>query len=204
MNHATNEQRAAILSAGIRFGATDHHCIESMPVVDHVLIAFKQFGTEQTNQHPEAEMVALVWSGRKQKQIPAMVTNGFGEFEVFRLLDLTAVTVNAQVMRLVEDHQIPGRCGKEFFHPRRAFEGIDRDDQTVVFCKGVGLSVGDIPLASEYLKVEIKNIVQFPAPVFHESCGHNHDGPCQFAPRGQFPKNKCSLNGLAETHLVGD
>ncbi len=38
----------------------------------------------------------------------------------------------------------------------------------------VGLSVGDVALGAENLEIEIEDLVQFPVPVVHQACGHDH------------------------------
>ena len=204
MDRAADKQRAAVLGAGIRLGAANDDRIETVPVLDHVLVALEQLRVEQPDEHPEAEMVALVRCGRQENEVAAMVANGLGEFEIFGFLDPAAVPVHAQMVRLVEDHQVPGRRGEEFFDPGRALDRVDRDDQAIVLGKGVGLAVGDIPLAAEHLEIEMKHLVQFPAPVFHQAGGNDHDGPGQFASGRQLTQNERSLDGLAQPDLVGD
>ena len=86
------------------------------------------------------------------------------------------------MMSLVEDRHIPGRSRLQFFDPFWSFQGINRNDETVMGGKGIRLAVGHIAFATEDLKVEIKNVVQFPAPVFDETGRDNHDGPLHLAP----------------------
>ena len=73
-----------------------------------------------------------------------------------------------------------------------------------MFGKGVGFSVGNIPLAAEHLKIEIENLIQLSTPVFHQPGGNDHDGPGQLAPGSEFAKDESGLDGLTQSDLVGD
>ena len=133
-----------------------------------------------------------------------MVFQGFGQLVVFGLPDLAASAVCREVMRFVENHQIPTRRIQQALDARRALQGVDAGDQSVVLGESVGLAVSDVALGAEHLEVEVEHFVQLAMPVVHQTRWHHHQRAGQFAPAGQLPKNECRLYGLTQSDLVGD
>ena len=109
MDPAPGEERRAIGPAGVGLGAAEDHRVQPVPVLDHVLGALEQRRVQELDQHPEPEVIALVRRGRQQQQVAGVVLQGLGQLVVLGLLDLAAAAVGRQVMRLVEDDQIPRR-----------------------------------------------------------------------------------------------
>ena len=91
------------------------------------------------------------------------------------------------MMRFIENNQIPRRGFQNFLDAAFSFQGINRGDQAVMFGKSVAMPVGDITLNSEYLKIQMKHIVEFMPPVVHQSGRHNHHSTFHFTAGGQFP-----------------
>ena len=127
-----------------------------------------------------------------------------GELVVLRLRDLLAVAVGRQVVRLVEDHEIPRRRFEQPLDARRALERVDAGDEPVVLGEGVRLAVGDVALAAEHLEVEVEDLVQLAVPVVDEARGHDHQRAVQLAAACQFAQDQRRLDRLAEPDLVGD
>ena len=204
MDPASREQCRAIGPAGVGLGATEDHGVQPMPVLHHVVGAAEQRGIEQLNQHPEAEVIALMRRGRQQQQVTAVPFQDLGQFVVLGLLDLAAAAVGGQVVRFVEDHEIPGRGLLQAFDPGSHFQRVDAGDEPVMLGERVGLAVGDVALAAENLEIEVEDLVQFSVPVVDQPGRHDHQGAIQFAPAGQFPQNQCRLDRLAQADFISD
>ena len=73
-------------------------------MLDHLSGGIKQRRVEHLHQHPETEMITLMRRSRKQKQIPSVLFEHLGQFEVLRLDEFAVLPVGGQMMRLVEHH----------------------------------------------------------------------------------------------------
>jgi hypothetical protein len=98
-------------------------------VVEERLRRLEETLVEELDERPELVGIALVWGGRQEEQVADMMTKVLSQAVILGGLDLPAVSDPAQVVRLVEDRDVPaGRC-QQALQPGPAFQGIDgRDD----------------------------------------------------------------------------
>ena len=107
-------------------------------------------------------------------------------------------------MSLIEHNQIPaGRC-EQFVESRWPLQRVNARYQTIMFREGIRLSVGDIALASEHLKVQMKCLVKLALPVVYQTCWYDHQRPGKLAARGQLTKDESGFDGLTQPNAIGD
>ncbi len=78
-------------------------------MLEHLLRAAEQRRVEQLDDHPELEVIALMRRRGKQEEVARMALQRLGELVVLGLANLAADSVGGQVMRFVEDDEIPAR-----------------------------------------------------------------------------------------------
>lgn len=144
MHLAPGKERGAIATTGISLGPADDYGVQPVAIGQHILLVSEKGRRQQADQHPEAEMIALVRRGGEQQQIAGMVPQRLGQLVILGLADFAARPRRRQMMGLVEDGQVKRRRFQDARDTGRALEGVDRDDQSVVPGKGVALAVGDI------------------------------------------------------------
>ncbi|GMV42749.1 MAG: hypothetical protein AMXMBFR64_44650 [Myxococcales bacterium] len=70
--------------------------------------------------------------------------------------------------------------------------------------ESIGLPVGDVPLASEVLEVEVEDLFELAVPVVDETRRHDHQRPPKLAPSRKVPQDQRRLDGLSEPDLIRD
>ena len=198
------EQRLAVHSACVRLGPANDHGVEAVPVLHHVFGAVEQRRVQQLDEHPELKVVPLVGSRGEQDEVARVVLERLGELVVLGLVQLPAGAEGRQVVRLVDDGQIPPGCFKQSPDSRTPLQGVDARDQAIMLGERVCLSVGDVPFRPEHLEFEVEDFVQLLMPVVDESCGNHHQRALQLSSACQFAQNERGLDGLPEAYLVGD
>jgi hypothetical protein len=68
VNPTPCEQRRAIWLASISFGAAEHHRVEPVAIIHHLLGTAEQRRIQQLRQHPELKMVTLVRRGGEEER----------------------------------------------------------------------------------------------------------------------------------------
>src|SRR4051794_30741998 len=96
--------------AGVGLCSAKHDGVQTMAVVHHVVRALEQRRIEKADQHPEAEVIALMRRGRQQQKISAMLLQFFAKTEVLRSGHSVSAAVGGQVMSFVKHDQIPQWC----------------------------------------------------------------------------------------------
>jgi hypothetical protein len=69
---APREQRLPVRPARVRLGAAEHHGVQAMSMLDHLLRTAKQRRIEQLHDHPELEVIALMRRRGKQDEVPRL------------------------------------------------------------------------------------------------------------------------------------
>ena len=88
--HAAGEQWLAVCPAGVRLGPANDDGVQAVPVLDHVLGAGEQRGVQQLDEHPELEVVPLVWGCGEQNEVARVIFERFGELVVLGFVHLSA------------------------------------------------------------------------------------------------------------------
>ena len=104
---AARKERIAMRVASIRLGSPEDNRIKTMAVVQHVCGVQEQRRIEQPDQHPKPKVVTLMRCCRKQQQVTAVVAKCLSKFEVLCLRHFRSGLIRRQMMRLIEDDQIP-------------------------------------------------------------------------------------------------
>ena len=100
-------------------GASEDYRAEPVPLVHHLIHALEERRIEQLDQHPELKVIALVRCRRKQQQVARMASKCLCEFVVLGLPDAASRFHRRQMMRFVEDDQIPLRRVENPLYPSR-------------------------------------------------------------------------------------
>ena len=79
---------------------------------------------------------------RQQDQIARVVLQCLGQLVVLRLAHLAPRSVSREVMRLIEDDEVPARRVKETAYAGAALQGVDAGDKPIVLGEGVRFPVG--------------------------------------------------------------
>jgi hypothetical protein len=103
---APGEQRRAVRRAGVGLGAPVDYLVQPVALLHHLVRPLEQGRVQELDQHPEAEVIALVRRRGEQDQVPGVVAQRLGQLVVLGLAHLAAGAVRGQVMRLVEHHQV--------------------------------------------------------------------------------------------------
>jgi len=148
------------------------------------------------HQHPKAEVVALVGSGGEQQEVAAVRADGLGQFVVFCFAGTVAAAIYAQVVRLIKDNEVPRWRAQEASDACRALKCVNRGYDPIVFGKGVGFAVCDVPFGAENFEIEVENVVQLVPSVFNQSGGHDHQGALQLAPADELAEDERGFDGL--------
>ena len=90
MDPATGEEWGAVWPTGIGLGSPEHHRVQAVPVLDHVVRTVEQRRIHELDEHPKAKVISLVWGRRQQKQIPRVAFQRFCQLEVLGLPHLAA------------------------------------------------------------------------------------------------------------------
>src|SRR5207237_5020138 len=104
---ATGEEWTAVRVACIGLGAANHHRVQPVSIVEHVLLVLKQRRLKQAQQREKTEVVTLMRGRRQQQKIPAVAAQQLRQSIVVGLLDTVAAARRGQVLRLIEHDQVP-------------------------------------------------------------------------------------------------
>ena len=160
----------------------------------------EQLVVQELDERPELKGVALV-RGRGEKQhVPAVVAKGLGEAVVLRGRGLPAAARARQMVRLVEDHEVPRGCGQQALHAPLLLQGVDGADDPRVPLPGRGAVVAEV--AAEHVEGEAKATVQLAAPVLQQPCRRDDQDPGCLAAGDQLSDEHAGLDGLAQPDLV--
>src|SRR5262249_28278584 len=151
---------------------------------------------------PELKVISLMGRRREQNQISRVLFKCLGKLVVLCLSNLAAVSVGGEMMRFIENHEIPTGRFQEALYPRRALQGIDARNQAVVLREGVGLAVGNVALGSEDFEFEIENLVEFAMPVVYQSGGNDHQRAREFSTTGQLSEQQSGFDGFSKANFV--
>ena len=200
MHLAAPEDRVAPRVRDLAPGAPDHDAVQQSAVVGDRLGAGEQLVVQELDQRPELEGVALVRRRGEEEQVPAVVAQRLGEAVVPGGRGLLAAAGTRQMVRFVEDHEVPRGGGQQALHPAVLLEGVDGADDARVPLPGRGTVVAEI--AAEHVEGQAKAAGQLVAPVL-EQPGRRHDqDPGRFAARDQLADEHPRLDGLAQPDLV--
>ncbi|HEY3672016.1 MAG TPA: hypothetical protein VGN51_13850 [Acidimicrobiia bacterium] len=94
-------------------------------------------------------------------------------------------------MRFVDDHQVPRFSAQEI--AIRSSE-VDAHHQAVA---------ADLDRLRRYLETFAELLVQLVAPLLAETRGRQHEDAASETTQHQLLEDQAGLDGLAETHLVG-
>src|SRR5690606_40584982 len=63
------EERVTIRAASVRLGPSEHHGIQAMSIFQHLFRAAEEGGIQQLDEHPELEVVSLMWRRGEEKEV---------------------------------------------------------------------------------------------------------------------------------------
>ena len=202
MHLAAPEDRAASRVRDLALGAPDHDVVQQPAVVGDGLGAREQLVVEELDQRPELEGVALVRRRGEKQHVPAVVAQRLGETVVVGGRGLLAAAGTRQMVRLVEDHEVPRGRGQQALHPAALLEGVDGADDARVALPGRGAVVAEI--AAEHVEGQAKALGQLVAPVLEQPGGRHDQDPGRLSARDQLADEHARLDGLAQPDLVRD
>ena len=201
MHLAAPEDGVAACVRDLALGAPDHDLVQQSAVVGDRLGAREQLVVEELDEGPELEGVALVRGGGEEQQVPAVVAQGLGEAVVLCGPGLPAAARARQVVRLVEDHEVPRGGGEQALHPPRLLQGVDGADDPRVPLPGRGAVVAEV--AAEHVEGEAEAAGQLAAPVLQQPGRRDDQDPGRLAAGDQLADEHAGLDGLAQPDLVG-
>ena len=202
MNLAAPEDRPAFRVGHFALRPADHHAAQEAPVVEERFGRLKEAVVKELDERPELVGIALVRGGRQEEQVSSVMAKLFREAVVLGRLDLASVPDPAQVVGLIEDHEIPARCRQHPLQPGAALQRIDRGDDPVVMLPSGKVRVGKVD--AEHLEAKTEAILQLALPVLDEAGGAHDQGPAHLPARDELADDHARLDGLAEPDLVGD
>src|ERR1700735_148429 len=105
---------------------TKHDSTQQSAVVEHRVRRLKQFVVQQPDQRPELVLIALMRCGRKEEKISGVPAHGFRQAVVLR--NGFPLVLTCQVVRFIENNNIPLWSGEESLHQWRFLEWVNRSD----------------------------------------------------------------------------
>ena len=133
--------RASVTSRLVRLIMT---WFSNPSVVGDRLGTREQLVVQELDERPELEGVALVRGCGEEQHVAAVVAKGLGEAVVLRGLGLPAAARARQMVRLVEDHEVPRGGGQQPLHAPLLLQGVDGADDPRVPLPGRGAVVAEV------------------------------------------------------------
>ena len=114
------------------------HQVRCIYLVDAIAeLAVEAIGVQQRQEELEVLFLAVVRRGRHQQQMPGLGAQPFGKLETPGLFQFCAVEVRRELVRFVEDHQIPRGRAELVLQFLVARHLVEPDDQVIVVLKGI-------------------------------------------------------------------
>ena len=111
--------------------------------------------------------------------------------------------VGGELVRFVEDHQIPRREAELVLGILVARHLVEPDDEVVVVLKGIAAGRGGFEFPGKDAELQAKFLKQFVAPLLHQAAGSDDENAAGVGPHEQFADVEAGHDGLARARVVG-
>ena len=167
-------------------------------------LAVEAVGIEEGEEELEVLVFAVVRRGRHQQQVPGLRADALGEAVAAGFLQLVAEEVGGELVRFVEDDEVPGFGAELVLELLVARHLVEADDEVVEVLEGIAGRRGTFEFAGEHAELEAELLEEFVAPLLGQAAGGNDEDAAGIGAHDQLADVEPGHDGLSGARVVGE
>ena len=161
-------------------------------------------GVEQAHEQLEVLLLAVVRRGGEEEEVTGVRPDPLGEEAPLRLLDLAREELGRELVRLVEDDEVPvGGVVEEELEVLVAAQLVEPGDQQVGVGERVARRRALDPIAGQEREVEVELLGELRLPLLDERPGGDDEAAAEVASDDELADEEPGHDRLAGARVVG-